>query len=882
MHERIRDALLQRWGRAVTDRPLLTIVICLILALLSIVLTIRELEFHSDRSELIDPGLSWNRRYAQYKQQFTRWDDLLVCFATDSVDSPVVGLARRIAERLRLDTRIAAADAGFLETQVDPRMFTYASSSEFDDALRKLRIGRILSSTQHANQALGLLLNNLASEATGKTSLDDLQHFLDPYLTAISGGQPNFDFLVQDDEGWTPLSSTSGRLIFIQVQFAGETTALAGMSENLSWLRAQVRNVIEADEIDNVQWGVTGISAIEADETAQTIRDSTLASIVAFVGITILMLVVFRGIVVPLLAAGSLLIGMAWSFGWLILTVGHLQLLSVVFSVILLGLGIDFALHLVARLELVQDEHKDLPSAMARVFRGIGPGMLTGAVTTAAAFASTAFTPKFKGMAEMGIIAGGGIILCLIAMLCFFPASLALTKRWKQIIRHRPGGEEAHFAHGRLDVVDRHPIPVLVIAAVVIGLALGSARNVRYDPNVLNLQPPGIESVQWEMKLVEDDERTVWSALIETTPEDAPSLIERLRDLPGVSDVGGMGLLYPANLDERLQRIQEVREMTLPSALIPEGMRALHQQLASVRQGLAFRLPTQPPDIALSLQGIIDKIEKAIDTGLDLPGNESEQRYQMLNEAFLAARSELVSRIEKALSPASFSAEDLPEFLRAQWISTDGTWLLQVFPTTDLQGRSILHPDRLGPFVNSIREVAPDVLGPPVQIYESSLLIVDAYTHAAVYAILAIFILLLLDFRSPADSICSLVPVSIGFVGAFGFMGLIDMPLNFANIIVLPMIFGIGVDAGVHMVHRWRLEPYGRPAGLSGATGRGITLTMITTMIGFGSLLLAEHRGIRSLGFVMLAGLGVTLLACYTILPPILRLRTDPPEAESP
>ena len=102
MHERIRDALLQRWGRAVTDHPLLTIVICLILALLSIVLTIRELEFHADRSELIDPGLSWNRRYAQYQQQFKRWDDLLVCFATDSVDSPVVGLARRIAERLNI------------------------------------------------------------------------------------------------------------------------------------------------------------------------------------------------------------------------------------------------------------------------------------------------------------------------------------------------------------------------------------------------------------------------------------------------------------------------------------------------------------------------------------------------------------------------------------------------------------------------------------------------------------------------------------------------------------------------------------------------------------------------------------------------------------
>ncbi|MFB3139335.1 MAG: MMPL family transporter, partial [Phycisphaerales bacterium] len=103
---------------------------------------------------------------------------------------------------------------------------------------------------------------------------------------------------------------------------------------------------------------------------------------------------------------------------------------------------------------------------------------------------------------------------------------------------------------------------------------------------------------------------------------------------------------------------------------------------------------------------------------------------------------------------------------------------------------------------------------------------------------------------------------------------LFGVPLNFANMIILPIIFGIGVNAGVHMVHRWRAEPFGRPAGLSGATGRGITLTMVTTMIGFGCLLLAQHRGIRSLGFVMVIGLGVTLLACYTVLPAVLRWRT--------
>ncbi|MCH8210452.1 MAG: MMPL family transporter, partial [Planctomycetes bacterium] len=167
-----------------------------------------------------------------------------------------------------------------------------------------------------------------------------------------------------------------------------------------------------------------------------------------------------------------------------------------------------------------------------------------------------------------------------------------------------------------------------------------------------------------------------------------------------------------------------------------------------------------------------------------------------------------------------------------------------------------------------------DPIGPPVQIYESTLLIKRAYMLAACYAIAAILVLLFLDFRSLADALCAMTPVTIGFVGAFGVMGAVDLPLNFANMIILPVIFGIGVNAGVHIVHRWRAEPYGRPAGLSGATGRGITLTMLTTMIGFGCLLVAEHRGIRSLAVVMLIGLSITLGACYTVLPAILRLRT--------
>ena len=774
MHERIRDALLQRWGRTIARHPRTTLALCLALAGASLTLTATSLEFHSDRSDLVDPSLWWNRNYAEYKANFSRWDSVVVCLEGDADRADIDALTRAIVETVGRDARVETADGGLIEDEVDPRLFVLASDEEFEAILGRLRQGRAIAAADHANQALAVALGAMAATPPGPDGLDDLQRLLDPYLATLRDEAPAFDLLGDTAPRWRPLVSSTGRMRFIQVQFADIGAGIDRLSESLAWLRETVAGVMEASGPADVAWGVTGIPAIEADETAQSIRDSTISSIIAFAAITMMMIVVFRGVRVPLLAASALLIGMAWSFGWLVLTVGHLQLLSVVFSVILLGLGIDFALHLVARLELVQDEHDDLPSAIARVFRGIGPGMLTGAVTTAAAFAATALT-DFKGMAEMGVIAGGGILLCLVAVLSAFPAGLALTGRWKKIIRHRAGGEEAHFAHGRLDVVDRRPWPTLVIATVLIAVALAAATRVRYDPNVLNLHAPGIESVVWEKRLVADDARSVWSALISTTPRLAPILTRQLRELPTVSDVGGMGILYPSSLEARRARVDALRSEAAPLAGVAADLPTLQAQLATVRSGLAIRAGRESGATATRLGEIVANLDVALSSSRTLDADRVRAQLERLEAAFASARRSLAIQLERALAPEPVAPDDLPGFLREQWVGDDGAWLLRVFPADDTQGRSVLDPEPLRAFVESIRSVAPNVLGPPVQILESNSLIIRAYKNAALYAVLAIIALLLLDFRSLADSLCAIAPVGLGFIGVFGIIGIADV-----------------------------------------------------------------------------------------------------------
>ncbi len=886
MHERIRNAFLGLWGRTVADKPRLTLTLFLIGAIISIVVTVLHLEFKADRSDLVDPNLSWNKAYSRYKQLNERWNDLTICLDGPAVDERVDALAQSISRQLsQFPDRIIAADAGFDIAETGPGLFAVAPRPIFDQVLSDLTRAHRLTAAENATAALGYVLGDLAQESENPDKLEVLEQFLEPFLTALNGGNPDFSFLRPDVDRWHPLVSEegSGRLRFIQVQLQ-PVSGIDAVSDHLAWLRDQVHQIVSSNGLaDIVQWGVTGIPAIEADETNQSIHDSTLASIIAMIAITILMLVVFRGFVVPMLAAGSLLIGLALSFGWLVLVVGHLQLLSVVFTVILMGLGIDFALHLVARLELVKDEHDTLPSAIARVFRGIGPGMLTGAVTTAAAFGVTTFT-QFKGMAEMGLIAGGGILLCLLAMLSCFPAALAVTGRWKKIIRHRPGGETAHFAHGRLDFVDRRPRRTLTMTLIPITLLAWAGTEIRYDPNVLNLQPPGVESVEWEHRIVADDARSVWAALVWTDVEHAAQYTDELSTLPMVSGVGAMGLLFPEDRAERSLEIEALQNAPNPVITAESNFTMLQQQLAAVGLGLTARLGNEDSEINRRLETLAQRISEVVNSSAQYSADQQDKIMAELSESFVTSRQALSLWLDEALSLRSLGPNDLPTFLRDQWAPEPGRWLLQVFPAPDEQGHSILHPDRLGPFVHSIRQVveilsgSPQaVFGPPVQIYESSQLIQREYIKAAIYAIAAILILLLIDFRSLPDALCAMLPVTIGFIGVFGMLGLTGFTLNFANIIVMPLIFGIGVDVGVHMVHRWRQEPYGRPAGLSGATGRGITLTMLTTMIGFASMLLAQHRGIRSLGFVMVIGLGVTLCACYLVLPAVLRLRAAAP-----
>ncbi|MDP7029100.1 MAG: MMPL family transporter [Phycisphaerales bacterium] len=865
MHQHFRDRLLERWGRAVTSHPGWTLTVCCLAAVASLAVAVATIEINPDRNALMSQDLAWAKRYAAYRADFPRWSDVVICLEGEADDVAINALARDLATHVAASPTVTAADAGFPASEAGPRLWRTGTRQEFDTTLRDLERGRDLTAAGSAAAALVTMLQFEGSQEDVDPAA--LSASLEPWIDAVAGRPVHFDLLNEPADRWQPLAAGGGRIRLILVSLAAsEDGAIDGPAAPLAELRRDVRDWLASRDAADIPWGVTGIPAIEADETTQATQDSTIASLVAFGLVTLMLITSFRRIRLPLMAAGSLVIGIAWSFGWVAVSIGHLQLLSMVFSAILIGLGIDFALHLVTRLQAIEDAHDQLPDAMSRVFRDVGPGLLTGALTTAAAFGCTAFS-AFLGVAEMGVIAAGGVILCLIAIMSAFPAMLACSKRWRADVGvMRPVGVNA--LRRLVRPLHRRAGTVLLIGGIVTALAIVASTRLRYDSNIMNLQPAGLEAVTWQRRLAEAPGADLWSGLVLTDADDAARLTQALRTVADVQEVTGMGVLFPPDLAARQAAVARVREAGASPATAPDNAGFVPTVLSTLRDRLRAA-STEEPGFA----PLVSELDAAVQSWHDLDRDFAARtaRIDRLNAAWAASATPAATWIDEALAAPPPGASDLPPLLRSQWIGTDGAWLLRVAPV--VSERSILEPDRLGAFVQAVRTVAPDVLGPPVQIYESSRLIVRAYVTSGLLAMAVVLILLLLDFRSIADAFGAMLPVFIGFPCTFGFMALVDLNLNFANLMVLPLIFGIGVDSGVHVVHRWKSNPKVRPPGLWGGTGSGILMTTVTTAIGFGALMIAEHRGIRSLAIVMVVGLAVTLAASWTVLPALLRVR---------
>ncbi len=935
MHDNFRHRALGWWAELIARHPWWTLGLAALITVVSFWLSTFHLGFQSDRNKLVSEKLEWNKRFINWRESFPGEDDLYVVIDTGESDpkpdSPRVLEARRLADSLGT----ALLKSGQLQDQhsavwrfqthrASPRMVRALPMEDFRKYMAQVAGAAPVIDSNSPQNMLAAIEAQMGSPKSRNESpaeqaklIAQLRIIINAYAAVLSappGAVPRLTDLTSGDAGtneWTYLTSTNGRLYFIRVtprRAEGELNALAPAIGGIREILAQNK-----PQVSGVEVGLTGIEVVEADETEAATQDAAIASTVSLVLITLLLILAYHSIKTPVLAMSALLVGVTWSFGFAALAIGHLQVLSVIFAAMLLGISDAYGVHVVARFEIVRHNYPDtidgFVGALRESFQAMGPGIISGALVTASSFITTVFT-NFTGVAEMGLISGVGIVLCLTAMFTVYPALLRLFKPWHRNIVPPQDRRIAFYKDKWVMPFVRHPKATVAVSMILLVIALIAVSQMHFNYDLLKLQPRGVESVEWARKISEEGGQSIYSGIsIANNMADARRWAKEFRKLPTVESLGGVGLLMPDQEEEKLRVIYETRavlglpvntdtlsvtsvaaSMTKPS--IPTHPIAPKLDFVTAVAGMQLRLKlaTQfvelPPPVQTAITDLTTAMNQIPSMAQKWSPTERAQRNLQLQRAYDEWKQDILG----TLDTKPLELTDLPEELLRPYIAEkpgDSRVILEIFPklpdrkTTGID--SALHPKFLPGFIRDMRTVDKNVTGVIVQIYESGSLIKHAYVQSGIFAMLIVFVLVLIDFRSLTYTLLAMAPVALGFAVTFGVMWLCGVSINPANIIVLPLMFGIGVDSGIHILHRYKQDPVNRPLGLASGTGKAITITALTTIIGFAALIFARHRGISSLGFVLTVGLTLTLIACIAVMPAGLELleRWKPVKRES-
>lgn len=698
----------------------------------------------------------------------------------------------------------------------------------------------------------------------------DLVMPLDPLLTAIGqaltqvkAGQAHFvswqQLLTEDSFG----GEQNRRLVIVKprLDYAQLLPAALPMA-NLRELAVQL-----AQRFPGATLSVTGEIALEHEEMETVNQGMLWSSIVSLFLVCLTLYVGFRSFRLLLVTFVALLAGLALTAGFAALAVGHLNLISIAFAVLYIGLGVDFATHLCLRYQECRQQGMEVDGAIADSMHSVGASLFLCAATTAIGF--LAFVPTdFKGVSELGIISGAGIFIGLAVSLSMLPAMLKLL----------PGKNRQHRAVKPLpDWIYRFPFRYrrpIQIAALLVAVAGGlTLTRLSFDSNPINLRDPNTQSVTAFKKLLrsQTDSPFATSALADSLPE-ADALAAKFRKLPSVHEALTLSNLLPEQQDEKLDVIDNLN-LIMPGQLQrfaaapePSDVRAALLKLAGILTKLgeqAGGAPSAP--LWLSLREDIQGFVGAADASAN-----PAQLYAALQHSVLHLLPQTMSMLRDGLSAQAVGIDDIPDPVRAQWLGTDGRYRVLVLPEQDLNDA-----EHLKAFVSDIMQTFPNSFGLPIGDVTSGQAVVEAFIQAFSAALGMIVLLLLILTRSFKSTLLIVLPLLLAAILTGACNVLLQNPFNFANIIVLPLLLGMGVDSGIHIVYRLQHADSDQHALLESSSARGVFYSALTTLCSFSSLAFNSHNGTASMGLLLSLGISFTILCSLLVVPAFSGMRAQ-------
>ncbi len=911
-HERLAGRWLQRLAGRLCDHPWRYCLPQLVLVVMCIAYAASQLQFSTDRSDLVSTEVAYRRNFLELKQEFGLPEALVVAVESESRAKNrqfVERLAARLHHETNLITRVFFK--GDLKL-MGPKALMFLPEDALEGFHRGLQNHRELIEVFSRGRTLSepFELVNQRFRSLRTASLDSagegallqafpaLQRLVDMISESVAAGDnlamPGVAVLLGADRGgerYASYISLAGGQVYVLTAAAASPAVEEAAIRRLRELVAETQV-----EVPGMNVGITGESVLRQDEMAQANLDASAASGLALLLTMAILVVAYYGVLLPVLATTCLVIGICYTLGFATLSVGRMNLLSVTLVPMLIGLSIDFGVHLMSRYEEEVGGGRAPGAALRRALGLTGIGIFTSALTTAGAFFSMMLT-DLRGTQQMGLIAGVGLLLSLIPMLTLLPvlllrvncavldrgrhrqglwASSSLIQslaccNWRRRIPGREGGKRARLERTLLKS------PWLVLCG---GLAFTLATfvyipEVRFDFNLQNLQTRGLPSVELEKKLVRTGSRSVLScSVVADTLEDAVVLEERIRRLPSVAEITSLVGLLTEDQDRKLELVRGIKA-ALARLELPEPdpgpvdltrlRSALYQtQLYADRSAAWLRTRGERPALQVQLLALHDSVNR-LRALVAQDGPELVERLTLFQRSLLGDLRDTVSMIGEQDDRGPVGEEDVPGFLRDRFLSPLGRFRLEVHPREDVWQRA-----QQEEFVRQLRTVDPNVTGSPVQFYESTSRLKESFQRVALYALGIIALLVFLHFLRIDAMILALLPVLLGYGWMLGLMGWLGIPFNPVNVAALALVLGVGVSNGVHVLNRFVEET--NPLVMTRSTGKAVIVSALTTMAGFGSLMIAEHRGIASLGAVMTLGTATCMVAALVFLPTVLNL----------
>ncbi len=797
-------------------------------------------QMNADLGDLVRQEASWRDDFDRFQAAFPDHVKTAVVVVSGSGFKQVEDTAHLIeAEIRRRPDRFRAVYAGGNHPFFRDHALLYVDQGELDDVAARLAEAQPWLTAVAEDPSLRGLLYLLEEGIRNDppSGFDSVVRQFEESASALLGGDdPTLYWANEFFSG----SDVWHRLISVKTNLdMGETLANAELVEELRAIVAQV------GAPPDVRIGITGEAALAHEEIEAAVGGVQLAGWLALALLAVVLLVGVRSLKIIVAAFTMLVVGISLTAAYAMLTVGEYNTLSVVFVVMFFGLGVDFAIHFSLRYqEAVNVGAGDVVQALDSTVHSVGGAIFICTLTTALGFLG--FWPTdYEGLADLGVISAGGMVIAGFLAFTLLPAFFTVFGPIKPHVMPLPSGArlvDALIAHRRW-------VLGLITAAAVLALAFASQS--RFDYSVLALKDPATDSMRTLRLLQRDGEATDYALLM--LGEDVRT-IEAIRALPEVDSVITLEDFVPEDQSNKLYVLEDLQWM-LASALAP--LRQLDAPAESELQaGVRSLLETIETSADRSRFADLEAVLRDLTSG---PASQ----LLIWQQGVVANLVEELEWLRRALHVGLVTVEAVPPEIRARLSSAEGELLSIVLPAEDVADVGVMNR-----FIDAVQAIAPTATGRPVIERGVGAVVVASFQQAMAFALVAIGIVLLTMFQSLRHALLILVPLGLAVLFTLALGVLFNMPLNMANILVMPLIFGLGVDSGVHVVDRYRGEG-DVPHLMHSSTPRAVVLSALTTVGAFSALALSPHAGTASIG--LLLAIAVSLLLVFTVfLLPVL------------